>query len=298
MSINFEVLDIRAFLAVFESGSFNKAADALNISQPALSRRIRAFEDKVGAPLFERTTRRVSPTATGRQLHPALSRMVEELEMSILSANTGGRRAEQVTVACGPTAASYLLPHIIRKFNARFPSIRIRVLDLLASEGLESITRGEAEFGINMLGFSEPHLRFTPLIKEPFVLVCQHSHPLARRRPLKWADLANEPLIGFSRQSGIRTILDHALASSKNQLNWFYEVNHLSAAMGMVEAGLGAAILPRLAAPRDKSQAIVVVPVGGPTVTRTIGIVERRTGSLSPAASLFRETVMSFRRPR
>jgi DNA-binding transcriptional LysR family regulator len=71
MNINFELLDLRAFLAVLDLGGFHKAAAALNLSQPALSRRIQALETAVGAPLLERTTRRVAATAIGRSVEPA-----------------------------------------------------------------------------------------------------------------------------------------------------------------------------------------------------------------------------------
>ena len=73
MNINFEILDLRAFLAVLELGSFHKAAQSLNLSQPALSRRIQALEASIGAPLLERTTRRVAPSTVGSSLEPMIS---------------------------------------------------------------------------------------------------------------------------------------------------------------------------------------------------------------------------------
>jgi DNA-binding transcriptional LysR family regulator len=293
MRMNFEILDLRAFLSVLETGSFNKAADALHLSQPALSRRIKALEETLGSPLLERTTRRVAPTAVGRQLQPLFARMIDELETSVLSmTETGTRQAGQVTIACVPTAAFYFLPQVIRRFNRQHPLIRFRIHDLSAREGLESVARGETEFGINMLGFSEPELRFTPLIKDPFVLACRSDHPLAKRRSLKWTELVGFPLIGVSRTSGNRTILDNALASANIELNWFYEVNHLSTSLGLVEAGLGVSVLPRLATPQTKHPLIVSVPIKEPIVSRTIGIVERRSGRLSPAASRFRDMLV------
>lgn len=293
MRINFEILDLRAFLAVLETGSFHKAASLLNLSQPALSRRVKSLEQTLGAPLLERTTRRVAPTTVGRQLQPVLIRLLDELESSVLSVSeTGNRQSGQVTIACVPTAAFYFLPQVIRRFNKQHPLIRFRIHDLSAREGLESVARRETEFGINMLGFSEADLRFTPLMKDPFVLACRRDHPLARRRTLKWADITGYPLIGVSRHSGNRTILDNALASAKIELNWFYEVNHLSTSLGLVEAGLGISVLPRLATPQVKHPVIVSIPIKDPLVTRTIGIVERRSGHLAPAAQRFRDMLM------
>lgn len=290
MRINFELLDLRAFLAVMETGSFNKAADMLFLSQPALSRRIKQLEEVIGAPLLERTTRRVSPTAIGRDLQPLLTRLIDELETSILSmSDTGKLQHGQVTIACVPTAAFYFLPRVIRRFHELHPLIRIRILDLSASEGLKSVANGESEFGVSMLGSSDPELSFTPLMEDPFVLACHRNHPLAQASSLKWSDLADHLLIGVSRHSGNRAILDNALANLDVRLNWFYEVNHLSTSLGLVETGVGISVLPRLATPQDGHPTIVTKPITDPTVVRTIGVVERRNGRLSPAATKFRD---------
>jgi DNA-binding transcriptional LysR family regulator len=289
MRINCELLDLRAFLAVLECGSFHGAADRLNLSQPALSRRIKQLEAVIGAPLLERTTRRVAPTALGRDLQPLLIRLLDELETSFLAMSaTGKLQHGQVTIACVPTAAFYFLPQVIQQFHTLHPNIRIRILDLSASEGLRSVAAGESEFGISMLGSADSDLTFTPLLEDPFVLACHREHPLAQKQEVRWRDMAGHPLIGVSRNSGNRTILDNALANSGVQLNWFYEVNHLSTSLGLVETGIGISVLPRLATPRKDHPTIVTIPVVEPIVTRTIGIVERRNGRLSPAASRFR----------
>lgn len=289
MRINFEILDLRAFLAVMETGSFNKAAEQLFLSQPALSRRIKQLENVIGAPLLERTTRRVSATAVGRDLQPLLARLIDELETSILSmGDTGKLQHGQVTIACVPTAAFYFLPRVIRQFHESHPLIRIRILDLSAGEGLQSVAHGECEFGISMLGSSDPELTFTPLMEDPFVLACHRDHPLATRREVHWHDLQDHLLIGVSRHSGNRTILDNALATSGVRLNWFYEVNHLSTSLGLVETGVGISVLPRLATPQEPHPTIRTMPISDPVVSRTIGIVERRNGRLSPAAAKFK----------
>jgi DNA-binding transcriptional LysR family regulator len=293
MRINFELLDLRAFLAVLDTGSFHKAAEHLNLSQPALSRRIKALEETIGAPLLERTTRRVAPTTVGRDLKPLLLRLIDELETSVLSmAETGKLQEGQVTIACIPTAAFYFLPLVIRQFQELHPRIRIRILDLSAGEGLKSVANGECEFGISMLGSSDPDLTFAPLMNDPFVLACHRSHPLAEARSLRWTDLAEFPLIGVSRNSGNRTILDSALSNLGVRLNWFYEVNHLSTSLGLVEAGIGISVLPRLATPQEGHPNIVTIPITDPVVSRTIGIVERHRGRLSPAAMRFRDILI------
>jgi DNA-binding transcriptional LysR family regulator len=293
MHINFELLDVRAFLAVLDLGGFHRAAAALNLSQPALSRRIQSLEAAVGAPLLERTTRRVGATTVGRSFAPLARRLLDEFEETLLSmTGVGDRQTGQVTLACVPTAAFYFLPRAIERFNRRFPRIRFCILDLSANDGLESVRRGEAEFGINFTGNADADLDFVPLLEDPFVLACRRDHRLARKHELSWGDLVGEALIGVSRASGNRMILESALAAAHVRLNFRYEVNHLTTSLGLVEKGLGISVLPKLATPPGDHAVIATRPIGHPEVKRTIGLVERHAARLSPVAQRFRDMLI------
>jgi DNA-binding transcriptional LysR family regulator len=293
MSINFEALDLRAFVAVVDLEGFHRAAEALNLSQPALSRRIQRLEAAVGAALLERTTRRVALTTVGREFLPLVRRMLEEFDSSLFAMrDVGKQRRGQISLACVPTAAFYFLPSVIARFNEQYPNIRFRILDLSANEGLESVARGEVEFGINLLGASDPELSFEPLIDDPFVLACRRDHPLAKRDLLTWSDLEGQPLVAVSRTSGNRIMLDAALVRAGVNLSWSYEVTHLSTSLGLVEAGLGISVLPKLATPQADHPIIVTRPIQNPEVSRTIGVVRRRGGRLAPAAERFLEMLL------
>jgi DNA-binding transcriptional LysR family regulator len=293
MSINFEALDLRAFVAVIDLEGFHRAAETLNLSQSALSRRIQRLEAAVGAALLERTTRRVALTTAGRELLPLVRRMLDEFDSSLFAMREVGRqRGGQITLACVPTAAFYFLPSVIARFNEQYPNIRFRILDLSANEGLESVARGEVEFGINLLGASDPELTFEPLIEDPFVLACRRDHPLANRDLLTWSDLEGQPLVAVSRTSGNRILLDAALVRAGVRLSWSYEVTHLSTSLGLVEAGLGISVLPQLATPQGDHPIIVTRPLRNPEVSRTIGVVRRRGGRLAPAAEHFLEMLL------
>jgi len=293
MSINCEILDLRAFQAVVDLESFHRAAEALNISQPALTRRIQKLEQSIGAPLLDRTTRHVAATATGQELLPLVRRMLEEFDGSLFALKDGGsQRRGLITMACVPTAAFYFLPTVIKKFGADYPHIRLRIRDLTANEGLQAVARGEVEFGINLMGNSDPDLSFEPLIDDPFVLAMRKDHPLAAHEELNWGQLDGYPLVVVDRSSGNRALLDGALAKHNLRLNWFYEVTHLNTSLGLVEAGLGISVLPRLATPQEEHPYLVSRPIVDPVVTRTIGIVRRRGAQLSPAAEKFIEVLL------
>lgn len=294
MSINFELFDLRAFLAVYDLASFHKAAELLNLSQPALSRRIQGLEDRLGTPLLERSTRHVVPTTAGRKLEPIARRMLEELDSSLLTiSGIGERQSGQITISSIPTAVIHFLPRVIQQFNRRFPRIRIRIRDCPPDEALECVARGEVEFGINMIGATETDVKFTHLLDDPYVLACRRDHPLAGKKRVTWQDLAGHPLIRIGRaNNGTRSLLDSSLTKADVRLDWFYEVNNLTNSLGLVEAGLGASVLPRLATPH-MHPVLVTRPIHAPEVVRAIGIIERRSGPLSPAAKSFRDMLLA-----
>lgn len=295
MRINFELRDLRIFLSIVDCGSFQKASQAQNISQPALSRRVQAFEQRLGYPLFERTTRRISLTMEGRKFEPVARRLLEELDASIaFIGEAGEEQSGQVTISSIPSAVVCFLPRVAKKFNQRFPYVRLRILDRTTQEALDSVIHGEVDFGINLVGATETDVVFTPIMEDPFVFACHREHALADLERLTWGDLEGNHLIRVGRsQSGNRVVLDNALARANVHLNWHFEVNNLSTALALVEAGLAASVLPRLATHQSSRNAVITKPIGGPTVSRTLGIVERRTGRLSAAASFLRELLIS-----
>jgi DNA-binding transcriptional LysR family regulator len=286
--MNTELLDLKAFVFVAELRSFARTAKALNLSQPALSRRIQKLEESLGAPLFERSTRHVNLTMIGRDFLPKMRHVIDEFETSVLAIrDLGARSSGLVSVAAVRTAVIYFLPSVIGRFAEAYPRIRVRILDVGANEGLEAVVRGEADFGINFIGASHAEVEFQRLLEDPFVLACRQDHPLASRHEVSWAELALQRVITVGQNSGNRALVDTALARRGIQLDWTYEVAHLSVSLGLVEAGLGIAVLPRLAAPAANHPTIRTMRLTEPEISRTIGIVCRRGAPPSPHASQF-----------
>lgn len=283
-----DLLDLKAFVAVARLSSFAHSARALNLSQPALSRRIRKLEESLGAPLLERTTRRVTLTMVGRSFLPKVQRLIDEFETSLLAiGDLAARSSGLVSVATVPTAMSHFLPIAISRFAQAYPRSRVRILDIGANEGLEAVVRGEVDFGINFIGDSHADIEFRRLIEDPFVVTCRHDHPLASRQRVTWADLALHRLITVRQGSGNRALIDSALARHGIPLSWSYEVAHLTGALGLVEAGLGLAVLPRLATPAGGHPVICTIPLVDPEIHRTIGILRRHGATHSPHATQF-----------
>jgi DNA-binding transcriptional LysR family regulator len=271
--MNCEILDVKAFLTVLDAGTFQNAALQLHMSQPTVSRRVKSLEETLGVTLLERTTRHLMLTSIGRTLEPSLRRIVSEFEdcgFAVTASN--GHPSRRITIASIATAASSFLPRALKRFATVYPDVQCRIVDLSAEEGLEGVARGEAEFGINFLGQSRPDLTFTPLIEDQLVVACRTDHDFASWKFVRWSDLARHSLI-ISQRGGIRGLVDKALETSRLKMNWSFEDVHLATSFGLVEAGVGMAIIPRIAAPATTSRSLTTVSIRDPVVGRTVGLI-------------------------
>ncbi len=280
-----DTLGIQAFMALADHASFQKAAESLFITQTALSRRLQNLEALLGLKLIERTTRSVALTDTGRAFLPQARRLIGELATALTELRETGRaRRGDVSIACVPTVGVQYLPRIIQAYAAKYPQNRIKILDHASSGVAEAVLRREAEFGINIGGPHDDALTSLPLATDRFVLVCRDDHALADRRTLRWPQLADHPLIFAGSGSGNRPLLDLGLGSVSFALKSFYEVQRSSTALGLVAAGVAAAIVPRLAIQNGTYPRIRVIALRAPVVSRSLVLLSRRNAHLSPAA--------------
>lgn len=295
MRIDF--LGIEAFLSIAERGSFHGAAERLNLSQAALSHRMRRLEDDLGVKLFTRTTRHVALTAAGLELLPKVRDMMESLAGSYETLRQQGRAKQQrLVIGCLPTIATYYLPPILKAFSEQYPDISVQIRDQSATQIGELVQRGEAEFGITIVSANRWDLDSRQLLREPYVLLCPKDHALAAKAQVEWADLAGIPLVRISAQTANRLIIDDALGSRRELMNWRYEVQHVATATSMVEAGIALTVVPRLAIAATGVPNLVAVKVGNPSVARTVGVVTKRGIPLSrPGEELLRLVTNSLK---
>jgi len=295
--MKFDLADLRAFLAVADLGSFRAASESLHVSQSALSRRVDKLEDALGVKLFERTTRKVQLTTIGRGFVPRARNVLNELEHALIGIqDVAEKLSGEVTIACVPSAVAYFLPEVIRQYHQKYPRIRIRIIDESSSEVLTAVARGDADFGLTYIGTQDAEIAYQPLLNEPFVVALRRDHPLAARRTLTWAQLADHHFIRLAQGSGNRFLMDQALAHSEHQPRWFCEVQHVPALVSLVEAGVGIGVVPQLAMPKGRHAALVSKPLREPAISRDIGLIHRRGRQLSPVAQLLYDMLMNTRR--
>ena len=287
--INFDLQQLQAFVAVAERGSFRAAAEQIHLSAPALSRRIDKLETILGARLFNRTTREVELTPLGRVFLERARAALDDLESAMLGiSDIAASRSGRVTVACVPSAAINFLPSVVSSFSARYPLIRIRVVDEAAGLVLASVISGESDFGITFMSSLVPGVDFDPIHTDPFVLAVRREHPLAARKNLAWSELEGERLIAVARSSGNRQVLDDALAQAGVNPSYRFEVSHIATLLGMVDAGLGLAAVPRLTLP-STHPTLAGVALRRPAVSRVLGLATRRGAALHAPARVFHD---------
>lgn len=288
--------DIVAFTLVADIKSFVRAAEELNITQPALSRRIRKLEETIGARLLERTSRVVSLTVVGEEFLPTAKRMVRDFEKSISDiVDVIQKRTGIVSVAFNMTVATTAMPEILNRFHTLHPNIEVRVFEDSSPPILERVQLGEVEFGvINTYSLLPEHI-FEPLIDDLFVAICHRDHPLARKRKVTWKDLHNHPYIEMSPRSGTQRLLERTLDGKGILPSGIFQVAHTLSLLGIVGKNLGVSAIPYLASLQRPDLDLVRRPITNPTVGRTLGVVKMKDRTLSPAAealeSVTREVV-------
>lgn len=279
-----DVLGLQAFLSIAERGSFQRAAAHLNLSQTALSHRMRKLEQDLGLKLLVRTTRQVTLTPAGLELLPKARRIIEEVAQTFQELRQRGETQQRrVAVGCLPTLAVHYLPDAIRAFAAAYPDVAVKVFDNSAGEISQLVQSGEADFGITILAASIWDLEVAPLLKEPFVLLVPEEHEFARLNAVGWGQLSGTPLVRISPAAGNRVLIDDALGARRDSLNWRYEVQHVATAAALVRAGVGLTIVPRLAVDIADMPGVVAVRLQSPAIARTLGVVMKRGLPLSPA---------------
>jgi DNA-binding transcriptional LysR family regulator len=284
--MNVGLRQLRAFIAVARRGSFTRAAEDVALSQSAVSLSVRQLESELGLKLLDRTTRQVQLTAVGSTLVATGSRLIDELDATLRELrDIGEQHRGRVVMACVPAVARSLMPKCVVYCANKWPSISLSIDDSAASEVIRKVARGEVEFGIASGEIASAELLVQPLMDDPFRLVCRRDDPLAAKHSVRWTQLTGRRLVMLDNTSGSRQVIEAALSNTGTQVEVFLELAQPSSVLGMVETGVGIAIVPQLAAPRGDDAVLATLRLVRPVANRTILLLRRRDRSLSPAAS-------------
>ena len=243
-----ELRHLEHFVAVAEERNFTRAARRLHLVQSALSVSIRALERELHAQLFERTTREVRLTDTGRLLLPEARRTLDAAAAAqavVLGAQAGLRGTLRLGMMQVIGVAD--IGSLIAQFHRERPLVDIRPTTAPggSAQMISEVRHGtlDAAF-VAVSGMDQPGLTATTLAAEPVLLGCPPDHPLARRSVVSVSELADEPFVDYTPGWGTRTIADQLFARVGVDRSIGIEVPDSSIQASLVRAGLGLAILP------------------------------------------------------
>jgi LysR family carnitine catabolism transcriptional activator len=278
-----------ALAEVAEHRSFRAAAAALHLSQPAVTARIKALEERLGIPLFHRTTRSVQPTAEGERLLATAIRLIGDLRAALEEMRQEATLSRgRVTVVAPPSVAAMLLPRAMAEFRGDYPGIEVVPLDMPSDRAIGLLAQGGADLGILSDLPPDAGLSFEPVFEDEIVAVLPRAHPLTKRRMVSLAALSLVPLLVPPRGPTLRTAIEDAFASAG--LGWRPAQEALSppTLIGLVEAGFGATFLPMLYAPRFDLSGCRLLRIEGRQLVRRMGIARRADRAEAPAGAALR----------
>lgn len=280
-----ELHQLRYFVTVAREGTFTRAAERLYLTQPSLSEQIRKLEGELGSPLFERLGRSLVLTAAGEAFRPHAERVLHEIEQSrVRIQEVRGLRSGRLTIGVPSSVAARLLPRSLVDFRRRHPAVETVVREDDGGASLEdAVHRGELDLAIVPLPRRRRDLDSRRLVREPLVALVPPRHRLDGLGQVALLDLAEEPFVALRPGHGLRDLLDTSCRRAGFEPTVVFESDGVESAAGMVLAGAGVTVLPRMAVGAEGRR----IAVSDPFACRELCVIWRQGQPLAPAASAF-----------
>ena len=288
--------DIDAFLSLVETGSFSRTGAELGLSQPAVSARISHLEQTLGVPLFNRTTRRVTITATGERLRVGLERAHTELRALTEEIRDEAKlRRGRVTLGASPSVAAGFLAQAISVFHTRYPDVEIVLQDDFYGHALDRLLNGEVDLAVIPFEPDNEAFDFELLLTDRFLLAVASGHVLADCPTVTMADVAREALVTMPPESAAWTTIKRAFDRAGLPFRPALQSRNSLTIMALVRAGYGVAFVTELLAGTLPSPGIVLRDLGNVDLHRRIGMISAKGRAVLPAAAAFRALLRDYR---
>ena len=285
---------LQTYLVVVDRGSFSRAAKDLGLSQPAVSNQIRGLESRLGERLLDRGGRSVEMTPAGEVVYRAAQRMLElqatlERDLAEVGEDVSGR----LTIGSSTGPGELLLPRICAEFGAMHPRVRLALEVHDTRAVCERVLDGQVEIGFVGAAIPQRGLIFEAVLTDQLVLAVPPGHELAARESIGVADLADIPMLVQQRGSGVRSVVEDALAEAgagRGALRTAMEIGLQQSVKAAVLDGLGVTVISRPAIEREIAQGdIVAVAITDPPLRRDFHAVRRDGRTIGRASAAFLE---------
>ena len=285
--IDFTSRQLRAFLLVAQHRSFTRAAGALFITPSGLSVLIRELENQLGVRLFERTTRHVGLTASGKELLVSVQRNLQELDatLSQVAQTKGG--GPVLSVGAPPFWAVGGLAQAIKLFRARKPELQLQVFDGVAATILEKVESGELDIGLGFFFKHMPGIRRTPLFRLTLMVIRARSANTSIRQTVSWSSLRGERFVTLQPSLPMQQFFDKHLARAGVAYHSRLVLNYMQTQIAMVEAGEGIAVVPSFALQECRNRGLIISHLTNPVVHLEIYQIRKGGRRLHPVAEEF-----------
>lgn len=290
--------ELRTFLSVAQTGNLGRAAQVMNLSQPAISLQLRKLEDGLGTPLLLRHARGVTLTRAGACLRDRLHTVLQLLASPL---DEGGAEpvVDRVSLAVPAEAGTPLIAPLARTFRERWPDVTLDVREGNGAELEEWLLHRHVDLAVLQDPTPLADLTVVPMLSEDLGLVAPvHSHLAQERKPLNLRELAGETLILPGSQHWLRRRLDHAAQQCGVRLSPVLQVNSAALTRMMVRGGLGCSVLPSSAVHEEVALgALAFRPIGRPPLTCTSAIAFHRAASntlVAAFAAMARDVVATL----
>lgn len=267
-----DIKQLRALLAIAETGSVSRAAELLHIVQPAVSRQLRLLEENLGTALFERGRRGMELTEAGQLMIHHARRALHELDLAKAEiAPEPGVVTGIVTIGLLPSTTDLLAAPLVIALKRQYPKLTVRVSMGYAGHLQKWLEEGEVDVALLYDPKPSSLLEVTPLLDEALYLVGLPGTGLERSTPVPLRDLENKAMILPSQPHGLRLLLDGACATAGIRLSIAAETNAMSIQKNLVSSGVGFTVLPSAAVFDDVTHArLCAAPITAPDLRRRI----------------------------
>ncbi len=285
-----EIHQLRYFVAVAEEGSFSNAADREHVSQPSLSQQIQKLEAELDQQLFDRLPRTVVLTEAGRCLLKYAKKILTGIadarrSVAALNHEVSGR----LSVGAIPSIALYVLPRLIARFERAYPKVTFELFEDTTEKLAQRLENGTLDVVLASSGDEMPALAHHSLGKEPLLLLLPAKHRLARKKTIKWSDLASEKFLLLHESHALAVTVRRLLAANHLKPELVLQGAQLTTIAAMVAAGLGVTVVPEMMVRSEFVKGCVAVPFARPVPTRELVLLRNPLRFESKAAAAFRD---------